>query len=205
MHARVLRFKGEAAKVDAGIDAYVTRTVPALREQEGYRGARLFVDRDRGTTIAISLWQDHRTMRATFPRTSAVRAETIATFGADAPLPGNYEVAVQQQPRPVESGNWVRVTTVDGDPDRIDAGIRHFESVVVPSAEDIRGFRGAVLFVDRASGNSLAVTAWGARKDIEESAPTISPVRTTAVTVMGALEPRVEVFEVVFAELSSEA
>lgn len=48
MDARVLRVTGDPAKVDDGIETYRSRVAPALKEQDGYAGARLMVNRDTG-------------------------------------------------------------------------------------------------------------------------------------------------------------
>jgi hypothetical protein len=36
---------GSPEKIDEGVEAYKSRVVPALRERDGYSGARLIVDR----------------------------------------------------------------------------------------------------------------------------------------------------------------
>jgi len=205
MYARVVRVTGDPAKVDDGIDAYQARVPSALRELDGYAGARLMVNRETGTGMSISFWQDEQTLRASDSAISGVRDETVSRFGATTPASENYEAAVQHRPQPTEQGNWVRVTSLEGDPAKVDDSIRHFESEVIPAISQLQGFRGAVLFVDRATGKGIVGTIWNSKQDVEATASQAAPIRASAAEVIGATNPQVETFEVVFAEALSPA
>jgi Antibiotic biosynthesis monooxygenase len=133
MYARVVRVTGDPAKVDDGIETYRSRVGPVLREQDGYAGARLLIDRETGTGMSISYWQDEQALRASDSAISSVRDETISRFGASTPPSENYEAAIQHRLQPTELGNWVRVTSLQGDPGKVDDSIRHFESQVIPA------------------------------------------------------------------------
>jgi hypothetical protein len=60
----VLRLNGSPEKIDEGVEAYKSRVVPALRERDGYSGARLIVDRRTGAAMSISFWPGGATSRA---------------------------------------------------------------------------------------------------------------------------------------------
>lgn len=205
MYARVLRLSGSPTKVAEGIENYRSRVAPALREQDGYSGARLLVNRDTGASMSITFWHDEDTLRASEAALASVRNEAVSQFDAEPPASENYEAVVQHRPQPTEAGNWVRITTLRGDPAKADDGIRHLESTVVPAVAQLTGFRGAVLFVDRATGNALAATIWNTREDHESSSSQIAAVRTRAAEEMGARDPQVDGYEVAFAELLSPA
>jgi heme-degrading monooxygenase HmoA len=85
MHARVLRFTGSAEKVDDGIENYKSRVAPALRDQDGYGGARLLVDRDTGASMSITFWRDDEASRASFEALKSIRADASSRFGDQAP------------------------------------------------------------------------------------------------------------------------
>lgn len=201
MQARVLRLTGSADKIDEGVENYKSTVAPALREQDGYCGARLLINRETGAGMSVTFWRDEAATRASFDALTNVRAEASSRFGSAPPESKVYEVVVQQRPQPTESGNWVRLTTLNGDPTKVDDGIRHFESQVIPAVSQLQGFRGAVLFADRATGDALAVTIWTSKDDLEASSSQVGPIRATASEVMGAGDPRVETYEVAFAEL----
>jgi heme-degrading monooxygenase HmoA len=201
MHARVLRLKGSAEKIDSGVENYKSQVAPALRDQDGYGGARLLIDRDSGAGMSITFWRDEEASRKSFEALTSLRADASSRFGADAPETKVYEAVVQHRPQPTEAGNWVRLTTLSGDPAKVDDGIRHFESQVIPEVSKLHGFRGAVLFVDRPTGGAMAATVWDSKSDLDGSSSQAGPIRASASEVMGANDPQVESFEVAFAEL----
>jgi heme-degrading monooxygenase HmoA len=201
MYARVLRVNGDPAKADDGIETYRSRVAPGLKEQGGYAGARLLIDRETGAGMSVTFWQDEQTLRASEAALAGVRGDTMSRFGANDPTAENYEVVVQHRPQPTEAGNFVRMTSLDGDPAKVDDAIRHFDAEVVPAVSQLGGFRGAVLFVNRATGSALVATVWGTREDVDASADEARSISARALEVAGASNPRVERFEVAFAEL----
>jgi heme-degrading monooxygenase HmoA len=205
IYARILRISGDPAKTDDGVEAYRSRVAPALNEQGGYAGARLFINSDTGAGMSITFWQDEQTLRASESALAGVRGDTMSRFGADAPVSENYEVVVQHRPVPTEAGNFVRVTSLDGDPARVDEAIRHFETEVVPALSRLAGSQAAVLFVDRSTGKALAATVWTTKDDLEASADEAKSIAARATEVTGASNPRVETYAVAFAELLGPA
>ncbi len=99
------------------------------------------------------------------------------------------------------SRQLVRLTTLRGDPAKAADGVRHFESHVIPEVSKLQGFRAAVLFVDRTTGESMVVTVWDDKSDLDASSRQAAPIRTAASDVIGASDPLVEGYEVAFAEL----
>ncbi len=94
MHARVTSLSGSPDDVDGGVANFRENVVPFTHEQGG-KGAILLVDRQTGSAIAITLWEDERTLRASEERANALRAEAAEDMGAsDQPTVERYEVAV---------------------------------------------------------------------------------------------------------------
>jgi heme-degrading monooxygenase HmoA len=201
MYARVLRVTGDPAKVDDGIEAYRSRAAAALKEQGGYAGARLLIDRETGAGMSITFWQDEQTLRASEAALAGVSGDTMSRFGAGAPVVENYEVVVQHRPQPTEAGNFVRITSLDGEPAKVDDAIRHFEAEVVPAVSRLSGSRATVLLVDRANGKSLVATVWDTKEDLEASNDEAKAIAIRAMEVSGLSNRRIEGFEVAFAEL----
>jgi heme-degrading monooxygenase HmoA len=201
MYARVLRVIGDPAKADDGIEAYRSRVAAALKEQDGYAGARLLINRETGAGMSITFWQDERTLRASESALSGVRGDTMSRFGADTPAAENYEVVVQHRPQPTEAGNFVRISSLDGDPAKVDDAIRHFETEVVPAVSALAGSRAVVLLVDRATGKALVATVWATKEDVEATANEAKAIAAKAMEVSGANTRQVDWYEVVFAEL----
>jgi hypothetical protein len=90
---------------------------------------------------------------------------------------------------------------MNGDAVKVEDGVRHFESQVIPELSKLQGFRAAILLVDRASGDAIAATVWGSKGDLAGSSSQAGPIRAAAAEAMGASDPQVESYEVAFAEL----
>ncbi|HXG76033.1 MAG TPA: hypothetical protein VNJ53_05640 [Gaiellaceae bacterium] len=93
MHARVSIISGSPERVERGIATFRERVVPAVRELGG-RGAIMLVDRQSGTGMAITLWEDEASMRASEERANELRRQATEEMGGDEPRVERYEVAV---------------------------------------------------------------------------------------------------------------
>lgn len=59
-----------------------------------------------------------------------------------------------------------RVTTVHMRSDKVDEAISIYRDFVIPAAQQQRGFRGAQLLTDRATGKGISVTLWDSEADM---------------------------------------
>ena len=92
---------------------------------------------------------------------------------------------------------FARVSTVQGKPERIDDGIRHFRESLLPEARKMVGFKGAYLLVDRNSGKNLSITPWDTEKNMQGSTIAANKLRAEASkNVNAASPPVVDVYEV---------
>jgi heme-degrading monooxygenase HmoA len=93
-----------------------------------------------------------------------------------------------------------RVTTISGSPADADAGIENFRANVVPFTRE-RG-KGAILLVDRQSGEAIAITLWEDEEALRASEESANALRADAAGTMGAAEaPTVGRFEVAVFEV----
>ena len=93
MHARMTRY--ECAASEAIEDTLQTKkgVLPTdFGQTEGMKGAMFLIDRQSGTVIIISLWQDEEAMRASEDEATRVREEVTGT-GETASVE-RYEVAL---------------------------------------------------------------------------------------------------------------
>jgi quinol monooxygenase YgiN len=95
MHARVTTVAGSPEAAEQGIANFRENVLPMIRETGG-RGAILLIDRETGQGVAITLWPDEETMRASEERANELRREAAQQMGATAQEPrvDRYEVAV---------------------------------------------------------------------------------------------------------------
>jgi heme-degrading monooxygenase HmoA len=60
-----------------------------------------------------------------------------------------------------------RIVIVQSQPDKLDEVIKIYRDSVVPAAKQQKGFLGARLFTDRATGKGISVTRWQTKEDLE--------------------------------------
>ena len=89
-----------------------------------------------------------------------------------------------------------RVTRIRGDAEAMQAGTEWFRSELIPQLEAISGYRDAVLLVDRAHGESLAITLWDTAEAMTESERVADELRTTGAARLSGAIAGVERFEV---------
>jgi heme-degrading monooxygenase HmoA len=92
---------------------------------------------------------------------------------------------------------FARVRTTNGVPGKVDEGIRQFRDVVVPSYENVAGFKGGYMLVDRAKGKLIGVTLWASEADLHATEATSQRLRTAGSQAAGGAVHSVEVYEVV--------
>ena len=76
MHARMTRYEGASPEqIDEAVEAKKGVLPTEFGHTEGMTGAMFLVDRERGTIIAVSVWQDEDAMRASEDEATRVREE----------------------------------------------------------------------------------------------------------------------------------
>jgi heme-degrading monooxygenase HmoA len=94
-----------------------------------------------------------------------------------------------------------RASHIAGSPENAEQGIATFKDSILPELKSLDGNRGAILLVNRASGNTLAVTLWEDESAMRASEERANAMRRNASDEMGASgDARVERYEVVVFE-----
>ena len=94
-----------------------------------------------------------------------------------------------------------RASHIAGSPENAEQGIATFKDSILPQLKSTEGNRGAMLLVDRASGNALAITLWEDEAAMTASEERANQMRRDASDQMGAeAEARVERYEVAVIE-----
>ena len=92
---------------------------------------------------------------------------------------------------------FARVTTSQGKPGQIEAGINQFRESVGAVAKTIAGFKGSYLLVDRKSGKMLGIALWDTQENLRASETAAAKIRAgIAQAVASTAPPIVEIYEV---------
>lgn len=92
MYARVTHVQGTPDKIDAGIESFKSKVVPACEGVDGYKGSLMLVDRSSGKGIGFSLWASEEARVKGGEAVEAARAATIGAMGGTVPDVEEYEV-----------------------------------------------------------------------------------------------------------------
>lgn len=91
---------------------------------------------------------------------------------------------------------YARSTTVQAQPDSIDAGIAYFRDEVMPALQDIDGFVGCSMIVDRDTGRCIVTANYASPEARQASAERVMPLRDRAAAVLNAQSVEVDEWEI---------
>ena len=90
---------------------------------------------------------------------------------------------------------YARSTTIQAQPLSVDIGIAHVRDVVMPALQELDGFVGLSLLVDRQSGTCIATSAWDGLQTMRASAERVARVRDRAAMMFDG-SARVEEWDI---------
>jgi len=73
---------------------------------------------------------------------------------------------------------FASVSTYQGPPDQIDEGVRYAQDNIVPSLQEVEGYEGIYLLVDRQSGKVLTLTLWESEEAMRASEDAANQLRS---------------------------
>jgi heme-degrading monooxygenase HmoA len=91
---------------------------------------------------------------------------------------------------------YARSTSVQGDPARVDEGIRFVREEVMPSVTGMDGCIGLSMLVDRGTGRAIVTTSWTSEEEMQATDINVSAFRSRAVEIMGSDSPEVRQWEI---------
>ena len=97
----------------------------------------------------------------------------------------------------------VRVTTIEGSPDRMDDAKRHTQEQTLPQLQKMEGFKGFLALGDRQSGKVLGVAFWESEEALRATDQAVSSVRSAAAEAASGTVASVEQYEVFVNEAPS--
>jgi quinol monooxygenase YgiN len=90
---------------------------------------------------------------------------------------------------------YARSTTIQARQSSIDAGVAHIRDEVVPTLQQLGGFIGLSMMLDRESGRCIATSAWQSEDAMRASADQAQTARNRAAEILGG-SPEVEEWEI---------
>src|SRR6267378_2606153 len=206
MFLRATRVQTPPDKVEAAIENFKTNTVKSLRAAAGNQGAVLLVNRQTGAGMGITYWESARALAAAEQTGIQSRTQTTKSVpGTQIVNVERAELMIMDRTEAPKSGTFVRMVTVNGDPDKLDAGVVQIRNHVLPLLKAQKGYRATIVSVDRQTGRLAASTVWDTKADLDASESKIAGPRAEAAKIAGAgpSDVLVEIFETAVVELSA--
>lgn len=94
MFARVVHASGPTEGIEHGVDVYREHVLPYVRDVSGFRGLVILLDRDRGRSLAITLWATENAMNAYEATGQRFRELLAEASSAEVGELESYEVAL---------------------------------------------------------------------------------------------------------------
>jgi heme-degrading monooxygenase HmoA len=206
MYVRIASVKLPRDRLEQGITTFEQQVVPTARQQAGYAGAALILNRETGEASGVTYWDSLGSLNASEQQTTRRRAEVTGSIGAAVLDVERFEVAIFErsaaagEPR---SGTFARVNELYAQPAKADeliAFMRRSASSVLQQ----QGCRALVMGVNRMTGRSFVTSIWETAADREASEGAVTGLRKEAGEVAGG-QPTVTLGEIAFVELTQTA
>src|SRR5712692_684605 len=206
MFVRATRVQTPPDKLKEAIQNFETNTVKAIRSAPGNQGVVLLVNRQTGAGLGVTYWESAKALAAS--EQVGIQSRTQATKS----VPGTQiinvergELMIMDRTAPPKSGTFVRLVTVNADPQKLDATIVQLRNHVLPVLKALKGYRATIVSIDRQSGRMSASTVWDSMADLDASESKIAGPRAEAAKVAGAgpQDVQVEIFESAAVEMSA--
>jgi hypothetical protein len=88
-----------------------------------------------------------------------------------------------------------RISTIEGDADKIDDAIKIINEKLMPALKSLEGFTAANFLVDRSAGKLVAVAFYASEAALEGSAEAVKPMRTEVAEAMNGKVVSFESYE----------
>ena len=96
MYARLTTIEGAADSIDAAVQKARDEVLPILREQDGFKGFTVAVDRSSGKMIGLSFFEDEETLRASDSAVAQSRDAVAQAGGGSSPRVDFMEVVIDE-------------------------------------------------------------------------------------------------------------
>jgi quinol monooxygenase YgiN len=200
VYARSTTLRGSTAAIDAGISYMRDEAMPAVREMPGNVGLSLLVDRDLGSCIATSAWQDEAAMRASADLVHPMRERLVASFGAD-PEVQEWEIAFLHREHTMHDRGAARVTWVQVPDGGMDGFLAAYQHDLMPRIQALPNFRSLSLLVDRPGGRVVSTVTFHSRVALERVRDQVRMMREDFTGSVGARVLHVAEMDVALAHL----
>jgi heme-degrading monooxygenase HmoA len=181
MLARATTIEGDPGQIDEAADWIQQTLVPMGQDHPGSRGVLMVADRATGRSTTLTFWASHEALRVSEERARRLRVDGTTAFDAQVVDVNRFEVVVDERiTGAAEHPGFARMTTMGGDPARVDDAVVLVREKIRPIALEMEGNRGLLSLVDRANGTGVTLTFWDTEAAMRATEATADEIRDDA-------------------------
>lgn len=159
MFGRLSFVQGDAARIDDLI-TYVREVVkPATDELDGNHGLGMWVGRDTGGALVMTVWRDAAALTASEQAVVKLRDDAAGIVGGKSVVE-RHELGLREVTIPHQPGFGMRLVQIQSSPATLDDDVAWAAANVVPAARSQDGFVSYILGIDRSAGTGIAMTTY---------------------------------------------
>ncbi len=200
VYARSTTFAARPESIGPGIAMFRDEVMPALQNMTGCVGMSLMADRESGSCIVTTAWENRAAMHISAADVRPFRERARQVLGANATV-DEWEIAAVHRDHRSADGACVRATWLKARPDRFDQTVEFYKAAVLPEIERLDGFCSSSLMCDRETGRAVVSTTYDSQDAMERSRDAARSLRTALLRDFGADQLDVGEFELVIARL----
>jgi heme-degrading monooxygenase HmoA len=200
MRVRATTLEGDPTQLDEAADWVRETVVPLGDDAPGHRGVLLVADRATGRSTTFTFWDSADDMRASEEHGQRLRAAGTSELDARVVDVNRYEILLDERHLPSDALGYVRITTLRGDPARIDDALVYLREKVRPVADGLDGSRGMLALADRANGTDVTLTFWETAEAMRTSEDVADQLRGDAAATLEMDLADVQRYEVLIDE-----
>jgi heme-degrading monooxygenase HmoA len=202
MHLRITEVTVAPARVDELAEVLSNKTLPMVRELDGWQGVLCAADRATGKSNIVSMWASKEALEASEDPIASIRSETVDALDAELRGVSRAEVVREVRAAPSQVGASVRVVRVSCPTGSTDALVGFYEDEVLPRVQSQAGFVTGRLIRDLEDPTRFAaVSHWADAAAASASEQTSAALRERVPTaVQGASIEGVTTAEIVLIE-----
>ena len=202
MHARVAAFENPRFDDPSLVDDLSKRARESAPQWQhalpSALGHLMLVDRDNKRSLGITFFPGETEIREAAPVFERMGDEIPEEQRGKRKSVDNYEVVINEAS---ENANVARVSTLEGDPAKMDDATKDAKQEILPRLRELPGYKGAMAMVDRNTGRTLLIALWESAETMRASEEKGEKFREESADVERGRVLSVERYEVMLAQL----
>lgn len=199
MHARCSTLTIAPDRAEDAVAFVRDQVMPAVTGLDDCLGLSMLVDRDEGRCIVTSAWREAACMRASGEHRRFLDEDD--KLFVEPPKVEEWEIAVLHRSKNRHRGRWARLAWMVGDVDDVDRQVDVYRMLAVPRLDEIEGFCGASLLLDRRTGRAVSCVTYESRAALDDGRDAALAMRREAVAMTGVEIQRGAEMELALAHL----